>query len=886
MVPCPVCCGKKDVYAPDDFCMRVLNDPAGGYAWSCTRCSRTWDSVELIADVDHRGDVRSALDWIIRDSHIPIPATAADPQSLDRYQLLILGERRAYRAWSDRARQRWTRHRDMHDMLARALRVMTQLKDSDECVRRGVGRWLHVTGADELASDLNLGVPLELPNAFRNCLAIPWHSLPGRLSALLLIGRNEDVRLWVHGSAKDPGLMMLDTLQIPSQRVYAVSSPYLALWMQSRNLEYAKNPLPIVVWHDDTDPGIWSTLGADEIVFWSYSPGPGIFRHALRAPNSRVAFASPVEDSSIAYVNGSFEHPQTWATFSAGLCKNEAAYATICDLANRARQPHEACRDYLLDLDPSHVADAVDLIRLDPGHIQAVLDACDPNDECRGRLERLMRRSVRECKHFMFGGEVAQYIGDDRATWTLTRRGAPELLSEAVVRLDRCVRGSDSDRTLYTGVIHFRGHELPFAITKDDLLTNPVRRITDAVEAAGYGTPFISAAHSSRIWDLIMRFSAIDRTTPALTRVGWDGAGLTFSFPRFSISGGRVSAFELYDDASLPCRNVDIPREIDVEWLRELVTDTPLNAVLWALLASVIDCVVAPAEKRSPRPVAVVGEIGRYLLGRLGDNLGLREFSLVDLEDDVSVMDKTQRSHDVPVIISGSGEFPAALSRWMSSFMPKRALVVMTETQASSAGLCHDWTIVSSAADLSGSVRGNLSDLVVSYLSDYQRMVAFGARAKQSALSVLGDLRAWASARVECDAVFDSAVNALRDLGDVSILTRFVATVMQLERDGYLRQAHGPYSGADESTILIDSVKGRVYVSKSGFVGALRTRGLPLVDTSILTASLRHSGCLAGEIGIGRSVWAIHMDEWNNSMSACLSSSGYTGDQSGGTENE
>lgn len=861
MIPCPVCRTKRmshvKAYSDEEFCLRVMRDPGGGALWQCRYCERTRDSIELIADTKFHGKLAPAIDFILRSQELCVSVGAFYPRAISEYRhgVELAASRRK---WSDRARRRWAEGRGTYSGMAERLGIHVDSSESVDSELSRTGRWLHATGYQELADVVNNGAELPFPRPnFTSCLAVPWSNRPGIISALFLVGWNEETRLWMlDGAGSDPGIMLVDVIPHGSKRVYAISSPFLTLWLQHRYLREQSGPAPITTWHTQTDPSVWSDLGVEEVVFWSYRPCPSVLAHALNVPRSKVAFSSWDIDTLLE--DASLEHVHTWNQLRKYLDRPVPAWQIMEQLIGNPRDPVDVCCDYLLDLDISHVATAVEAMRLGQNQIANLLRSC--SGDRRDMLEQRLTIGRRRQRVRMFGGEVIQYVGPDRAEWRIYKRNRDELISDAVIRLDQCVHDALAKETQYTGVIQHAGHSFPFACSRNELMRDPISVIADTVESNGLPTPFISTRFARHIWDLSHMFSLVPRSTPALTRVGWD-SGRAFAFPEFSLRNGHVETRSMYVSlADVPCRNLQPPPVPTSEGV--LAASGNEYARAWAVVSLVLDNIVAPVERRSTRGIAVTGPSSVSVVKSLSDGLCVSAVEMHEIVDRMGEFEVRQSLHDVPAVLIASedGAAAAQLSGWMTSPGTRNVLAALSHPRAAMASSYADWVVVD-VGESPCLPPELIAGVVVHFLARYQTLESrVGHIDAVPGLSSLNILDAWLE--VLCGqrvAAIRAARRVLRRTGASSTAERLVSLMLQLISDGQLAYDYG---STMRSGVVVDLEARRVYVSKFGVVDAMRKRGLPPLDSIQVASALRDANALVGEVGIERGGWAIDYGFW------------------------
>lgn len=886
MIPCPVCKRKKQTYTkvgsgPElEFCMRVTDAPEGGFIWYCYECDKAWDSIALLADVFHEGKIRDAIYELSRNPDFLIPQEILNEKIVEDYIMHYIAPRKQAAIWSEKARKRWAEHQDLQAILADNVGIKVHLLETEAAASGRSGRWMHATLCRELQEDLNFGVPTGLPEAsFRSCLAIPWHNGPGRLSALLLLGWRKMVRLWYPEftrQQKDPGIMLLGALPKRSVRIIAVSSPYLALWLQYKHFQEDNRTVPIVVWHEHTNPAIWSQLGAEEIIFWGYEPTAAIFKQALHASGDIKVSFLPKPEWEIAYEFHSIETYETWHRLRNDLNPAVPFNKHVTDLTNRMMYPYEACRDYLLSLDDEAVSEVLEIMKLEPDQIGRLLEACE-TFEMRAIMERLLERRAAEQQAHMFGGVVKQYIGPQEAYWSLTKRGGvEERLSDAVIELDRCIRDEEAHATFYTGVVHHRGKRYPFSATQKELRENTLGIAVEAVESAGDGMPFVSKTQGSKLYDLLSRFSHVEKTFPALTRVGWDKEYHAFLLPQFSIRSGIFKERSTHGMIGnvVPGLRVDLPAPINPDELDNWLEPNECNGAMWAVLTALIDNLLSLQNKGQPRGIGLVGPLAYYAADKICADLGLLNFNAERIRQQFVHFEKSQRDHDLPVMVrelESKNILPTNISQWMLNLSPKNVMMSLSPLQVATASLCGDWIVIETGEDDGDYYRaGSIAPILVHYLAYYQRQIGRVLNAKTSSHATMQGIKQWVTVTGKRDStfVFNYAEEVIKDYGRESAAARLIYLVAKLLQDGYVKREYGSALQEHNSSaaIVIDSQNNRILISKQKLVEALSRRNLPLLDTTVMTNALREAGVLLGESGTDRAGWIIDATFWEQQI--------------------
>lgn len=871
IVPCPLC--SSSVNAAQT--MRVMDDPTGGLYWYCYACRTGFDSLELLVKAGKFNGLRAVFDWMVRNPEVFMPVEFTKIEAFERYMAWCAMPHERWQTWSTKARNDWLHDRDSHAMVTEHIGASVKIADSAVELSRRSGQWFHATTRKALQAELNNNLAPGLPtDSFSSCVAVPWCRRPGRPHALMLLGWRKQCRLWqpMATTVQDAGVMLLDALPPEPQRVLAVSSPFLALWLHHKNFQETARPIPVVAWHDNTNPEIWGQLGVQEIVFWGYQVTPGLLRQALQARCKTFisVLEKPVFD--IAYTEDSIEHYKTFSRFRELIDVPMPSNQRVAQFSSTVNDPYDVALDYMFKCSPEELTTVMAQLRLDPETVARVLNrAIDPAVR-ELMYERVMRTSeALTCQ--LFGTTTVQRVGLDSACWAIRRGPAEEVISDAVVLLDSGAIDMDTDTTVYTGVVAHKGQRYPFRATRDELKKSPVDMIIKSVERAGGGTPFVSRYYENRFWDLIFRFSNIVKTCPGITRVGWSRDHAEFILPRFSVRHGKLvpATNNLIGERRLPAVNLETPRAITADELKPWMEPTEVSAAMWAILASMASNVMAPLSNQSPRGIALTGALAERVARRVAQNFELVVFPVATAAADIHQFELAQRDNDLPVYVDANSTqlSTAALTAWIGSTSSKNCLMPISSTQLPSALLCGGWTSVNTGTD-TGVIRSGtcLAGVFMNWLAWMQHRELETPPTGAPVLSALLLLEEWAkeTAKTDIRYVFDAARRMVMDPGTMSGAQRFVHMLVYLSRGGYLAiRADDDLNEAATNgpAIVVDRNHSRVLVSKRKVVVALHRLSLPTVDTLMITAQLAEDGMLLGELGENGSIWAIDIRLWD-----------------------
>lgn len=865
MLACPVPGCQKTAAAA----LRVLSLPNGdGLYWYCSSCDRGRDSLELYADAKRQGNVLQALSDILQSPDFDLPAAFRADDVVRAHQQQTADRRARIRRWSQMTRERWTRPKDTYASLARDLGFLVQLSEVPSS-NHGAARWLHATTAAELSEAFNLGGPTGLPAyPYGSCLALAYQSAPGRISGLWLLGWKNHTRWWMsdYDDAGDPGILALDAAAAGSaSRIIAVSSPYLALWLQYKQQQESLQPAPVVAWRLRNPPQIWDRLGLEEVVFWDYLPTAALFHQALRVPSAKVVWLNR-PTFPVAYDWENIETRETWRQFRRLLeAAAQPAKLRLQDLIARPREPYAAFIDYLLSLDAGEVDPVLQIVAPNNDHVRRLLDLAGPDR--RAPLEARLRRTVRRQEIILGGSTITQILTPDRSAWIRNAgRRTEEQVTDAVVHLDHAYYDENNAKH-YLGTIYYRGRPYPFSAEHEQLLHQTASLIMRSVEEHCHECPKISLTYAPRLWDLIWQFSGTVTTLRSLNRVGWGRDDQEFLWPRFAVIRGGLQERAVSGPRlpHTPGADLSLPAEPTPETLRPWLEDRPPVAAWWAVLTAILDNTLARGREETARGIALVGALSRRAAERASRELQLLTRSAAQVNKDPEELFDLQRRHDLPILIIEEDQplTPAAVSRLTFSG-PANLLLPLSAAEAAAAAAENSWMIVD-AGDGGGrySVVNAAAGVFNHFLAEMQTVPDGPGSLHDLARRLL----TWAETRGQVRSKLAPRVAAvLQDLGRLPPPARFVRLISRMLTDGWCRLQRGTNPAVAD--VVLDEAANCVYVSKTRLAGTLLRQRLPALDAAAWTRALRAHGALLGETGEYREVWVLPLEVWQRELTA------------------
>jgi hypothetical protein len=588
--------------------LTVYKEPAKYGQWyHCTGCGFAGDGVELTAAVGEISPGSALLKLAARG--LPIPEEILTPAEVDRYVKKVEFRKRVLAFW-EKAR---TNTDDIGNTgpAQRRLGIAPGAMHSPEWPKRGgrfVGHCKHIDVEELLRpavmnyrhkvgrnSTGNVGwCPLFVGRGWGDLLVIPYQDVPGRISGLLVVGREA---VWptdfvfahctTAGRPWATGIAMFDAA-VPlhhefGDTVFVLEDPVLAVRIQLRHLASSDVPLPLVgSWGSPEMQSIWTARPKRNLVHWSPEPDGKLIARA-RLSGGRVALA-PTGTA----VAGHLER-----------CRPTLALQNML----AAAKPWDDSLEVLLgQLAPAKAEEMVLGLKLKPDETSSFLRACA--DDTRVRLAALFTDAGKPRGVTISGKTVTESGG----AWRVAKTG--ELVLDAVLRIEQVIR-SASGSVSYRGRIEYKGQSVPFWAPDKEIEKDTMRWIRTKVGQAGLGEVILGSIFWSRHLMGIAQQLEPPQAVRGLDVVGWDDARNAFALPKFVLHGnGDIVApdYVVPPEAIIPGAGLAPPEALTPRARVDLVWgDTP-NELFWAAATCLLTDILAPALGLPRSSIALVGD--------------------------------------------------------------------------------------------------------------------------------------------------------------------------------------------------------------------------------------------------------------------------------------
>jgi hypothetical protein len=551
---------------------------------------------------------------------------------------------------------------------------------------------------------------------WEHLIVVPFHDLPGRISGLLMVGRNGDFDANDFGfkranlgysstSPKEAGLGMLFSEDCGRVRglgddVFVMRHAQIGMRLQGKHLVDSRLPLPIVLVHASRDHTLFHlppSLQERRLIFW----GPMATMLPLAKRHGGCVSDYEISEREID-CNLKHNMPIDWLR-----------------LIRQAAKPWRcALTDYAEGLTELSLANLLDKLDLTP-------------DESRDLIRGLRQDSVdrfKRCEPFRLSLRTVQAKGreviESEAGWRLK---SGEVICDRPIRVEYVLTTDNSDSKYRVAVP--RGEERStFTIaerdlTRDGLFVCVSRSLRNETgEILNY----------QRSWNKDSLFIAMQFSPPETIksshRIGWQQKPLRFQFPHFSIlNRGQVQnepVAIVLDDDDPPAQHLNPPGHFPLAHIRALSESCSTTQIVWALAACV--CHNLLAGTAMPRPCGIIldGEFAQEAGATAARALGCAECDTTRRRGGKTILsvivDAAARHAWPPLVKFRQRSQHRFTSQWLDEPHLRNAILPLDEFAALAVG-SHDGIVRVCIPDPAlplGELRRAATSIIPNYLQD------------------------------------------------------------------------------------------------------------------------------------------------------------------------
>lgn len=682
--------------------------------------------------------------------------------------------------------------------------------------REFLGRFVGGTSKREMQE-----MGFKVPRGFSYALVVPYYDVPGRVTSVLLLGRDgRSRRIYTspEGASQEGGLMMLETLNLHDELVMAIGNPLIALQLQRKHFNSSARPLPIVS-YDVSTRRAWQSVQARRVVFWDVEKVYDVFDQARQHPRGHVASYPKLRNRTARTYFVEHPLPDTYTLF------RESALPWA-----------EALKRYILKGESWEVIETITGLQLSAQEASRVLDLCTPHE--RFRVRQVLGESSYERSVMVNNMTIVE---DDDGWWIARKGGRREVGCSAIIRILRAAHVQEG-ANFYEGEIITKNGKINFKAPIDDVEKKTVDWLTETMMSGGLGPPTVQSRLSRQLITIAKQFHEPQYIQGA-GGVGWNSDLQAFLFPNFGIKNGLFDelsqAMVVHSDDKVPAMNVFPVGLSEGDW-DLLLRNQPENAAIWAGLACIMHNILAPVIGAQPTPVGFVGGMGSiaHITCRfLSEALGMFNAAVKTAKKPLELVREQESMHGYPCMLDLAANQNRGINH-LRATDTGNFITLINEGEATALAVGDAWNFV--YAPGVAPIRKSMPSIAgaMRYLAWMQGHNFELPPATSLHASVLESLKSWAESEISSvkTSVFDSAARMIRSTDSIALHRRLLQLVfwlranhrVTLERLDFYESFKAGGLPKRKSAVLLDEEYERVYVDVQAVQKAVIAAKLPL----------------------------------------------------------
>lgn len=830
-------------------------DPAGGGWFSCNHCHWAGDSLELAAYV--RG---KPLETILNELMDKDTKNTITRERIGEYLSYQQRRKSAGDYWleaSDRDKIRDTRS-DSAKQLLRAYRLPDLLSRSTWDT--GMGKYVGLASKELYTTFLE---PESAHNTLpgrsgKQTLVSPMFDAPGRIAAVASFDIGQGRKRFrctpiPYGTADS--LLFMNNVYMHDEVIYAMSELSFALALQIWAHESLVNGLPLLGYTAETDTA-WLNVRPQKLIFWDREINDELFVAARKMHDRAYIADKPKAEGSY----DPFHCLQGFAAQHFLGCMRESAKPWL-----------QVLKDYLLTNGAGSSHGLISRLGLTPGLREELLSYCQTPEE-RQQLSKMIDIGVIEMRFST--GVKGQHLIQRSGGWYLQSGGASDaaIMTNAIPVIETFT--NFDLHTIYTGHIRAGDKNIPFEIDSSEFSA-------DWVEKYCRRSGNIHVSINSRIRrDLEHLATTFHQPVnrDGLDTIGWDGNN--FLFPRFTIrADGQAVEQKRPIAGQHPMQQLNLVTTLTIAQARGWVEDTPAHALYWALVASLLTNVIAPAINKETRGIGLVSRVSdnrEDILQGIVEDMALETYRVKagQERETIKAIVATEHNHNIPLHVEFYGS-PLAL-QWMQDVNNRNAVTVLKPGVVRAALLRGGWTIIDYKDRLDEALSiphgyAIMPSLLIMLMKNGGKLPSTKGH---TTFGVFALIRNWLKSRfgIERAPVLDKAealVNTGTPDGIAGAGSRFIGTLLYLLEEGSItiKESDDLVELPGDKAAVVNT-KDHIYLNFHAIKKAFDKAKIYMPEVSELSQSFFESGLLQEEKYGLHSIngWYLDVEKWGDEV--------------------
>lgn len=431
---------------------------------------------------------------------------------------------------------------------------------------------------------------------WKEVVVIPFHDLPGRVSALQFCYMNGKTISQFHYRSvlalrpadvfDGAGIAMFQAIDRSDpalgEDLFVFIDPILALHMQIHKLKDGLNlPMPLVAVHPKARPSTFlrEHCSSRKLIFWAQKLDVQFFKHVMAA-NGLIADHRPTEDA--------FHF------------LNRFTPLRLVNHLRKVARPWEAVlEEHLASLNVSELSAFMLGLDIGDDELDKFISGCASSTKDRLNEIREKRRQYRRVT------VNNRWVMETPRGWQVDK--TDEVISEMVFNINRIVHYDDG-RQLYYGRARYKRTYLDFVADGASFVKGPLKWLRDYFISKKVGAPIFVKKWDAHALIIAQKFHTPE-VVPGLDKCGWDEKRSCFVTDGYFMHvGGRVEDHKL--PPPLDPYNICLPEpnKLEAADIELLGKSAPDVALCWAVIGSILHDVLAKVFRYETSGLMVTGE--------------------------------------------------------------------------------------------------------------------------------------------------------------------------------------------------------------------------------------------------------------------------------------
>lgn len=692
-------------------------------------------------------------------------------------------------------------------------------------------------------------------------LFFPFYDVPFRISGLCCLGRDfnraEDIR-YKHvqpynniDTNPDFGLAFHpEILRRTRSGVFAFRDPLVYLHMHLESFHTDPTPLDIVCWAaigKARSRFAWRMFAGRKIHFWAPRLNSDLLLQAIQTDGYLCAtgVSCETEEEALEFAL-SMDPPSLLQSM-----KRQAVHWT------------ERLNKDILKMEDHEIEELFFRMQLSGEKRMTVLSKCEP--KTRNRILDLIQRES-PARVILIDKHHVEERSDG---WYKQAKEGEELISDAILRIDRAIYHPKADKTIYQGRVHYQSEDIPFSVPAEEIEDKPFAWMRQFLIKEQKGLLRSNPFWNNRVITIANQFNK-PTFAPGIELIGWDAKQAAFLFPTFRIEFGGSVVFhqDMIIDPGLPTLQLPPPKAVDPRDVEPWLGNTPGNRAFWNAWCALVANIVAPVFNHPTRGIGLTTSAAVATAGAAALSCGCLTHNAPPLK----TINDRERAHAWPVVINTPpGKYPTVREPWLLEPENRNCLVGITPLHAHMMLLTGHWHVLdlSEPGLFQHDVALAKSPILTSYLQNLcQRRFEEVYQGNELVNDIRTDVAKWLEGQgFESEAVLAGATE-MRCASEEDHVDEIGELIWQLLKQGFLKQIPEAFGAEPNCCWRISDPEG-VLLPKADFLQLVYRLTKLYISADKLTKHLEAAEVLHGLYSVNEQEgWLLDTGWWRRNINA------------------